>query len=48
MTNLTAQDRCDRCGAQAVHLVRFASGLGLLFCNHHFVKHSKALAQVTS
>jgi hypothetical protein len=31
---LTAQDRCDRCGAQARVSVVLTSG-DLLFCNHH-------------
>lgn len=34
--NLTAHDRCDRCGAQAYHiLVSPTSGGELLFCHHH-------------
>ncbi len=31
---LTAADRCDRCGAQALVRVVLASG-ELLFCGHH-------------
>ena len=31
---LTAADRCDRCGAQAVVRVGLSSG-DLLFCGHH-------------
>ena len=39
---LTAQDRCDSCGAQAFVVATFLNG-ELLFCNHHWRKHkSKA------
>ncbi len=39
---LTAEDRCDRCGAQA--LVRVVLPYGeLLFCGHHFTKHAESL-----
>ena len=41
--NLTAQDRCDRCGAQALHLAELPSGLELLFCNHHFTSNQDGL-----
>ena len=37
--NLTAADRCDRCGAQAYVLVRLISGGELLFCAHHGREH---------
>lgn len=40
---LAADDRCDRCGAQAYVLVRLHSGLDLQFCVHHYTAHSKAL-----
>jgi len=40
---LTAQDRCDRCGAQAYVRVTLAGGGELLFCAHHARKHSEAL-----
>ena len=33
-SDLTAQDRCDRCGAQAFVRVVLAFG-DLLFCGHH-------------
>lgn len=33
--NLTAADRCDRCGAQAYFRAELTSGLDLLFCAHH-------------
>lgn len=49
---LTATDRCDRCGAQAYHLAELPSGLELLFCNHHFEENQEGLiaaeARVTS
>lgn len=32
---LTAADRCDRCGAQAYVRARLADGLELHFCAHH-------------
>lgn len=32
---LTADDRCDRCGAQAYVQVTLPSKLKLLFCAHH-------------
>lgn len=32
--NLTANDRCDRCGAAACTIVVLAAG-DLLFCGHH-------------
>lgn len=35
MNELTPQDRCDRCGAQAYVRVRFMAG-ELLFCSHHY------------
>ena len=44
--NLTAQDRCDRCGAQAYHLAEMPGGLELLFCNHDFEIHEPKLAEV--
>jgi hypothetical protein len=40
---LTATDRCDRCGAQAFVLVRLHSGLDLQFCAHHYAQHASAL-----
>lgn len=42
---LTALDRCDRCGAQAVVRATFAPG-DLLFCGHHARQHAEALARV--
>jgi hypothetical protein len=34
-SELTAADRCDRCGAQAYVRARLTSGAELLFCAHH-------------
>ena len=42
-TALTAQDRCDRCGAQAYVRVTLASGGELAFCLHHGKKFRPAL-----
>ena len=39
---LVAEDRCDRCGAQALVRVVLPSG-ELLFCRHHYGKHATAL-----
>lgn len=39
---LTAQDRCDRCGAQA-YAAYVLSGLDLLMCAHHNREHGPAL-----
>jgi hypothetical protein len=36
---LSAADRCDRCGAQAYVRARLASGGELLFCAHHGREH---------
>lgn len=36
---LTAADRCDRCGAQAYVRARLSGGLDLLFCSHHGRQH---------
>ncbi len=40
---LTAADRCDRCGAQAYIRARLVSGGELLFCAHHGRQHLPAL-----
>ncbi|MDN5765608.1 MAG: hypothetical protein L0H96_15870 [Humibacillus sp.] len=32
---MTAADRCDRCGAQAYIRARLVSGGELFFCGHH-------------
>lgn len=44
-TELTHQDRCDRCGAQAYVRATLpaADGLELLFCGHHFRAHEPKL-----
>ena len=41
---LTAADRCDRCGAQAYIRARLVSGGELLFCAHHGRAYGDALA----
>lgn len=40
---LTASDRCDRCGAQAYIRARLVTGGELLFCAHHGRQHLPAL-----
>jgi hypothetical protein len=45
---LTAEDRCDRCGAQAYLRVHLQSGGELLFCAHHAREHGDALQQVAA
>ena len=42
---LTAADRCDRCGAQAYLRVTLHTG-ELLFCAHHGKAHADRLKQV--
>ena len=41
---LTALDRCDRCGSQAWVLVRGVNG-ELYFCSHHYNKYSENLVK---
>lgn len=43
---LTAQDRCDRCGAQAYVRAVLPGGGDLLFCRHHARTHGDRLRQV--
>lgn len=43
---LTALDRCDRCGAQAYVRVELTRGGELLFCAHHAREHADKLEQV--
>jgi ribosomal protein S14 len=43
---LTAQDRCDRCGAQAYLRAVLPGGGDLLFCRHHAREHGEKLRQV--
>ena len=40
---LTAADRCDRCGAQAYIRARLGDGLELHFCAHHGRAHLEKL-----
>ena len=40
---LTAADRCDRCGAQAYVRVILSSGGELLFCAHHARRYEPTL-----
>lgn len=42
-SRLTAHDRCDRCGAQALVRVTLESGGELHFCAHHARQHLPAL-----
>ena len=44
---LTAQDRCDRCGAQAYIRVTMTSGGELLFCAHHGRAHESKLREIS-
>lgn len=39
---LTAADRCDRCGAQALVRTHHATG-PLLWCGHHYIDFKPAL-----
>ena len=43
-TDLTAADRCDRCGAAAQSRVVFSTG-DLLLCGHHMRQHADAIAK---
>jgi hypothetical protein len=43
---LTANDRCDRCGAQAYVEVRLDAG-SLLFCAHHYRQFEGPLRSMT-
>lgn len=46
-TQLTAQDRCDQCGAQAY--IRVGVGTSeLLFCAHHGHKYQEKLTSIAS
>jgi hypothetical protein len=47
-TQLTAEDRCDRCGAQAYVRVVLVSGGELLFCAHHGREHASALTSASA
>lgn len=45
---LTAQDRCDRCGAQAYLRVELQTGGELLFCAHHAREHGDKLKEIAA
>jgi len=44
---LTAEDRCDRCGARAaVRSVLPGEAGELLWCGHHWHEHGKAVREI--
>lgn len=43
---LTATDRCDRCGAQAYVRAVLGSGSELLFCSHHWHDNENRLREI--
>lgn len=43
MVSFTANDRCDRCGSQALAVARKVGLSDLLFCNHHKDKFEGSL-----
>ena len=45
---LTAQDRCDRCGAQAYVRATMESGFDLLMCAHHFHENEARLREIAT
>jgi hypothetical protein len=45
---LTANDRCDRCGAQAYVRATMESGFDLLLCAHHFRENEDRLRAVAA
>lgn len=45
---LTAADRCDRCGAQAYLRVELQAGGELLFCAHHAREHGDKLREIAA
>lgn len=45
---LTAADRCDRCGAAAQVRAVLQSGGELLFCGHHARAHSEKLRELAA
>jgi len=47
-SQLTAADRCDRCGAQAYLRVELQSGGELLFCAHHAREHGDKLKEIAT
>ncbi|NLE79532.1 MAG: hypothetical protein GX610_08090 [Rhodococcus sp.] len=45
---LTAADRCDRCGAGARVRAVLPTGGELLFCNHHANEHADRLREMNA
>jgi hypothetical protein len=45
---LTAADRCDRCGAAARVRAVLPSGGELLFCGHHAREHQDKLRELSA
>ncbi|MCG8918075.1 MULTISPECIES: DUF7455 domain-containing protein [Actinokineospora] len=45
---LTAADRCDRCGAAAQVRAVLSSGGELLFCGHHARAHEDRLRELAA
>ena len=45
---LSAADRCDRCGAQAIARATLATGAHLLFCGHHLRAHEARLTEISA
>jgi ribosomal protein L37E len=45
-SRLTADDRCDRCGAQAYVQAELLAGAELLFCAHHARQYQDKLTEV--
>lgn len=45
MLDLTAQDRCDRCGAQALAVAHKPGNSNLMFCGHHHRQYAKKLIE---
>jgi hypothetical protein len=43
---MTAADRCDRCGAQAYVRTVLGSGSELFFCNHHWHENEDRLREI--
>ncbi|QYJ05372.1 hypothetical protein KUV85_06750 [Nocardioides panacisoli] len=43
---MTAEHRCDRCGAQAYIRVELSTGGELLFCAHHGREHDAKIREV--
>lgn len=45
---ITAADRCDRCGAAATMRAVLPSGAELLFCGHHARQHKTRLRELSA